>query len=107
MYSQHWRSFLVGVPPPASLRFVQRGRYVAPSVRWCIHKFWGTVALSATGAEPALIGAATQHQFRGTHVFTMHFNTGFSAYPMPCVEWCGSMQQCPNQIDGPGDDSAA
>jgi hypothetical protein len=40
MYSQHWRSFLAGVPPPASPCFVQRGRYVAPSVRWCIHKFW-------------------------------------------------------------------
>jgi hypothetical protein len=56
----------------------------------------GTVALSATGAEPAPIGAANEHQFRGAHVFTMHFNTGFSAQLMPCAGWCGSMQQCPN-----------
>ena len=27
MYSQHWRSFLAGVPPPALLWFGQRGRY--------------------------------------------------------------------------------
>jgi len=30
MYSQHWRPFLAGVPPPAFLRCDQRGRYVAP-----------------------------------------------------------------------------
>ena len=54
----------------------------------------GNVALSATGAEPALIGAATERQFRGAHVFAMHFNTGFSAHLTSCVEWCGSMQQC-------------
>ena len=54
----------------------------------------GTVALTATGAEPALIGAAPDRHFRGAHVFAMHFNTEFSAHLTPCVEWCGSMQQC-------------
>jgi len=54
----------------------------------------GTVALSATDAEPAVVGAATEHQFQGAHVFTMHSNTGFSAHLMPCVGWCGPMQQC-------------
>jgi len=34
----------------------------------------GTVALSATGVEPASIGAANEYQFREAHVFTMHFN---------------------------------
>src|ERR1019366_5628098 len=53
MYSQHWRSFLAGVPPPASPCFVQRGRYVAPSVRWCIHKFW----LYLVGMAPTADGA--------------------------------------------------
>jgi len=31
-----------------------------------------TVALSATGAELALIGAENEYQFRNAHVFTMH-----------------------------------
>ena len=40
-YLQHWRSFL----PPAfdrrhSSKFVQRGRYAAPPLRWVIHRFW-------------------------------------------------------------------
>jgi hypothetical protein len=35
-YSQHRRSFLTGVGPPALL-FGQRERYAAPSIRWCIH----------------------------------------------------------------------
>jgi hypothetical protein len=39
-YSQHRRSFLAGVPPPATSRFGQRGRYAAPSNGWLIHRFW-------------------------------------------------------------------
>jgi hypothetical protein len=40
-YLQHLRSFL----PPAFVRrhsskYVQRGRYAAPLLRWVIHRFW-------------------------------------------------------------------
>ena len=38
-YSQHRRSFLAGVPTPAVLVLVQRGRYVAPSNGSPIHRF--------------------------------------------------------------------
>ena len=69
------------------------------AVRSCLRPLrvpkMGTVALSATEAEPAPVGAANEHQFRGAHVFTVHFNTGISAHLMPGVGWCGSMQQCP------------
>ena len=37
-YSQHRRSFLAGVPAPAELVLVQRGRYVAPSNGSPIHR---------------------------------------------------------------------
>jgi hypothetical protein len=55
---------------------------------------FGTVALGVNGAEPASIGAVTERQFPGAHVFTMHCNTGFSVHLMPSVGWRGSMQQC-------------
>ena len=56
----------------------------------------GTVALGVNDAEPASIGAVTERQFHGAHVFTMHFNTGFSVHLMPSVGWRGSMQQSPH-----------
>jgi hypothetical protein len=59
----------------------------------------GTVALNATDAEPAPLGAATEHRFRDTHVITMHVNTGLSAHLMSFVGWCGSMQQCHTPTD--------
>jgi hypothetical protein len=45
-YSQHRRSFLAGVPAPANLVLVQRGRYVAPSIGWPIHKFRSYLVVS-------------------------------------------------------------
>jgi hypothetical protein len=60
-----------------------------------IRCFRGTVALKASDADPTSIGATTERQSRGTHVFTMHANTGFSAHLMFWVGWRGSMQQCP------------
>jgi hypothetical protein len=54
----------------------------------------GTVALKASDADPAPSGATTERQSRGTHVFTMHANTGFSAHLMFWVGWRGLMQQC-------------
>src|SRR5664280_1788699 len=64
-------------------------------------KAWarGTVALSATDAGLAPIGVVNEHQFGDAHVFTMDFNTGFSAHLMPCAGWSGSMQECPAKTD--------
>jgi hypothetical protein len=56
--------------------------------------FNGTVALRANDAEPASIGVMAERPSRGTHVFTMHLNTRFSAHLMLRVGSRGSMQQC-------------
>jgi hypothetical protein len=54
----------------------------------------GTVALRANDADPASFGVMPERQFRGTHVFSMHLNTGWSAHLMLRLGWRASMQQC-------------
>ena len=73
-------------------RLARAGQSITPGF---LEALGGTVALRETDAESARIAILNEHQVRYARVFTVHFNTGFSAHLITFVERCGSMQQCP------------
>ena len=56
-YSQHRRSFLAGVPPPAVFSIGQERRYAEPSNKWPIHKFRSYLSSQRWAALSPISGA--------------------------------------------------